>query len=379
MRQLSRALGAWRRRRTTWAELDRLLYTPKGGVRTYALCPACTKGPAEVDSDAAAARSNHGAYGGHAAARCSPASSCGSRRICWLSSGPACEVKAFGGHDGVRRHLRLDDDDRSRSTRSRRASLARPRRPAGGATSPRPAAMLRVRSRVFASSLTSSSVKLTSSALMTVGLALVSTSSLTQRAVSTGHRRGAATAGRDRSSRPPSTSLYERRPRAALRKSLPSIVPCQPRASYLPRLVRWRPLARSVDARRAPASHGRSSEHRRDAVGRPFEGISRRPRFRSESVHFRQQPTRSAPFSNVFGTDTGRASRAYPKREPERSEFRDPPNVSLSLNAPAEAVRRRAAVNTNRPYENGILSSLVSAQPTGGGMECVHQNDGRDA
>ena len=42
-----------------WAELQRVgwtLYTPKTGTRSYALCPACTADPPDVDRDAAAAR-----------------------------------------------------------------------------------------------------------------------------------------------------------------------------------------------------------------------------------------------------------------------------------------------------------------------------------
>jgi hypothetical protein len=41
-----------------WAEILKLgwsLYRPKHGMRTYALCPACTKDPPDIDKEAAAA------------------------------------------------------------------------------------------------------------------------------------------------------------------------------------------------------------------------------------------------------------------------------------------------------------------------------------
>ncbi len=42
----------------TWAELQKIgwtLYKAKTGTREYALCPACTKDPPDVDKDAAKA------------------------------------------------------------------------------------------------------------------------------------------------------------------------------------------------------------------------------------------------------------------------------------------------------------------------------------
>jgi hypothetical protein len=41
-----------------WAEILKIgwsLYRPKHGIRTYALCAACTKDPPDVDKEAAAA------------------------------------------------------------------------------------------------------------------------------------------------------------------------------------------------------------------------------------------------------------------------------------------------------------------------------------